>query len=164
MDYLLFPENQWRYFSSPYKPFWVDSVILERLWAGHDGYFPPGTKNQLKATFFDYVDRDMPYFYFGRASVQQEASGKACVAFNGGRHRTRWLLDLGLSRVPLALSETSVELAGKTMLTICPISKGMSISLPITVPELQREQWDYENICNPDAINGKVKNLFKARE
>jgi hypothetical protein len=150
MIFNLCPENQQKNFDSPCQPFWVDYKILDKLWSRHDLYYPSKGINELKFRFFWYrnidgILLDEPYFYFGRASVYEYPNNWTVLGFSDGRHRTRWMLDLGLRRIPLALSSSSIELAKKELLIIDPIEKGATIELPVTIAEIQINEREYYN-------------------
>jgi len=70
------------------------------------------------------------------------------LRFNGGRHRSRWLVDVGVNPIPLALSKESISLVNGIRLIVGEIKKGDLVDLPITIDQLKAEQYEYDNLCN----------------
>lgn len=144
MQFRLVPENQSSSFDSPSIPVWVNVEVFEQWWSKDVDYFEPGTKNWMKATFFSGLE-SIPTLYIGRASISIK-NGRECLYFKGGRHRTRWLLDMGVNPLPVALSPSALAKADEIGLLIRLMEEGEVLELPITLEQIQSEQIEYDNL------------------
>lgn len=87
-----------------YAPMLVDAKKLESLWRGDSLYISRWGGAPREKWFLMDDDGKKIAFIAGLASMHMGA-----VRFTNGRHRTRWLLELGMDVIPLCVPYYEVE-------------------------------------------------------
>ena len=142
MQFKLLAKNQFERFDRPYIPVWVNTQIFEEWWSKDLDYFAPDYHTELNSSYFARIDRD-PSFCIGRGSLSVKC-GVDCFYFSGGRHRTRWIISLGVDPLPVAILPSAVERAREIGLLIRFIEAGESVELPVTIEEIEQEAAEFE--------------------
>lgn len=107
--------------------FFVPVDFIEAHWPACHQYIDAWRGGGLRH-WFSYDQNDKAtHFLAGDAGFNEGA-----FSFGGGRHRTRWLIQLGLPEVPVALSDYCVQqISGLTALTRAEYGV---LRLPLPVP------------------------------
>jgi hypothetical protein len=133
MKYPIYPENYLHnYGPRPDEIYLFDAGNFEAIWHGSnkDNYLQPGSNNEFQPWYFG-VKKYCFIFKTPRLSLRTR-NGKLSIQFNTARHRTRWLIDSGVRRIPFALNTESVSLVSQHNIDASAVSYGELIELPVT--------------------------------
>lgn len=88
-----------------FKPRWIRSLVLASRWTVGSSYFVASWEGSPLDGWFCY-DNNANRTAFKTADMYLERSGESLeIRFVDGRHRTRWLLSLGITLVPVGLED-----------------------------------------------------------
>lgn len=106
-----------------YPAFLVHAEILNSLWNSADQLFIPKWTGGPRKDWFciqpEYSQRTLQDSLFkpGDAGVEVR-DGREFLRFKNGRHRTRWLLQLGIPHVPLGVEKECIPRAAEIGLLV----------------------------------------------
>lgn len=146
MKYQIYVDSQYGK-SSPEPLFFIARSTVESLWQNTEknlwgacrmsDYLIPGSVSAPSSHVFGKtVPSQRYYFKAARASITSSKNGYV-LKFSEGRHRTRWLLDLGTKYIPLGISEHSFDEVKSLGLFQTLTPPGTTLELPITINEIE---------------------------
>ncbi len=146
MKYQIYVDNQYGR-SNPEPLFFIARLTVESLWQNTEkhlwgacrmsDYLIPGSVlAPNRHVFGKTVPSQRYYFKAARVSIASNKNGYV-LKFSEGRHRTRWLLDLGIKYIPLGISEYNNDEVKSLGLFRASTSPGATLELPITIKEIE---------------------------
>jgi len=88
-----------------FLPTWVKRDLLEELWVRNPNYYVKSWSGEPDAGWFSYsMSEDKTGFCTGDMYFEK-VDGQLTIGFENGRHRTRWLMSLGETLIPVGLED-----------------------------------------------------------
>jgi hypothetical protein len=94
-----------------YQPTWVFADVLEELWKHNKSFYIASWSGGPKAAWYAYDIPDVKTAFCTADTYIETIDGELTVSFENGRHRTRWLLNLGMKLIPIGLEDKHYQKA-----------------------------------------------------
>lgn len=146
MKYQIYVDNQYGR-PNPESLFFIASSTVEELWQNTEkhlwgtcrmsDYLVSGSVPVPNSHVFGKIKNSQHYYFkAARASITTNKNGYV-LKFSEGRHRTRWLLGLGIKYIPLGISEHSFAEVKALGLFHTLMAPATTLDLPVTVKEIE---------------------------
>lgn len=88
-----------------YVPVLVDPRRFDELWSKDDLYLESWNQLPRETWFIEAPSGSRVGFIAGLAAMSNDSS----IGFTNGRHRTRWLLEQGIKRLPICMPPEELD-------------------------------------------------------